>query len=244
MSDASITTKTTPAAPDTRAADDLFQVFEQQILSGELADGSPLPPEREIVQVHGVSRTVVREALKALANKGLIEAKPRFRPVVRKPSVDTALDTVETLVRHLLVQPHGVRNLFDSRILIEAALVRQAAQEATDEQLAQLSTALAANKDAIPENEAFYRTDMAFHAIFFQISGNPLLPAIHRAYTGWLAPQWRQMPRVEERNTINYHAHKAIHDAILAHDPDAAEAALRSHMRAAWTQVQITFGDI
>lgn len=227
-----------------RAADELFKVFEQKIFSGELQEGSPLPPEREIVQSYGVSRTVVRETVLALANKGLVEAKPRFRPIVRKPSADTALETIETLVRRLLIQPNGVKNLFDTRILIEAALVRQAALQAGKDDIADLKSALAANCAAIPQNLEFYRTDMAFHAIFFEISGNPLLPAIHRAYTAWLAPQWQQMPRMEDRNRTNYEAHRAIYEAILMRDPDAAEAALRSHMTAAWAQVQMTFGDI
>lgn len=233
-------------APQTveRAADDLFRVFERQISSGELKEGAPLPPEREIVQTYGVSRTVVREAVLALSNKGLVEAKPRFRPIVRKPNADTALETIESLVRRLLVQPNGVKNLFDTRILVEAALVREAAEKANKSDIANLKAALDANLAAIPETEAFYQSDMAFHAIFFDISGNPLLPAIHRAYTAWLAPQWRQMPRQADRNRTNYDSHKAIFDAILMRDPDAAEAALRQHMTNAWTQVQMTFGDI
>jgi len=59
-----------------RAADELFLEFERMIISGELANGEALPPEREIVDTFGVSRTVVREAILALSNKGLVEAKP------------------------------------------------------------------------------------------------------------------------------------------------------------------------
>ncbi|WP_146343779.1 FCD domain-containing protein [Phaeobacter marinintestinus] len=243
MTDASAP-KTASPQTDKRAADDLFRILERKISSGELEEGAPLPPEREIVQTYGVSRTVVREAVLALSNKGLVEAKPRFRPIVRKPSADTALETIESLVRRLLVQPNGVKNLFDTRILVEAALVREAAVKANKSDIANLKTALDANLEAISDNDAFYRSDMAFHAIFFDISGNPLLPAIHRAYTAWLAPQWKQMPRMADRNRTNYDSHKAIFDAILMRDPDAAEAALRRHMTDAWTQVQMTFGDI
>jgi len=73
-----------------RAADDLFMEFEKMINTGKLANGDALPPEREIVETYGVSRTVVREAILALSNKGLVDAKPRFRPVVRKPDFDIA----------------------------------------------------------------------------------------------------------------------------------------------------------
>ena len=81
-----MTTGTHTNQTNGRAADDLFRTFEQLINSGALVDGQPLPPEREIVETYGVSRTVVREAVLALANKGLVEARPRFRPVVRKPT--------------------------------------------------------------------------------------------------------------------------------------------------------------
>jgi len=74
------------------------------------------PPEREIVKSFGVSRTVVREAVLALANKGLIEARPRFRPVVRKPNYETAFETVDSVVSRLLLQPDRVKNLYDTRV--------------------------------------------------------------------------------------------------------------------------------
>lgn len=227
-----------------RAADDLFKTFEAMIISGELKVGAPLPTEREIVQAYGVSRTVVREAVLALANKGLVEARPRFRPIVRRPSVDSALEALESLVRGLLSQPNGVKNLFDTRTLLETALARQAALEATSEDIAKLKAALEKNEAAIPRNERFYRTDMAFHAVLYEVPRNPILPALHRAYTTWLAPQWRRMPRVPDRNRANYEAHRSIFEAIVKRDPDAAEAAVRRHLAAAWSQVQMTFGDI
>jgi len=68
-----------------RAADELFLEFERMIISGELVNGETLPPEREIVEAFGVSRTVVREAILALSNKGLVETKQRFRQVLPKP---------------------------------------------------------------------------------------------------------------------------------------------------------------
>ena len=226
-----------------RAADELFKKFEDMIISGELADGAPLPPEREIVDTFGVSRTVVREAILALSNKGLIEARPRFRPVVRKPSFDTAISTVENVVGRLLLQPNGVKNLFDTRIMIEASLVREAAKSASRNHLEALKLALDANGEAIDDSELFYETDKIFHGVLFDIPGNPVLPSIHKAYTTWLAPYWSQMPRLPKRNMANHKAHTEIYEAILMRDPDEAEASLRRHLADAWDQVKKTFED-
>ncbi|WP_171180871.1 FCD domain-containing protein [Ruegeria sp. HKCCD8929] len=227
-----------------RAADAVIKRLAEKIQSGEISDGQPLPPERDLMEEFGISRTVVREAVLALSNRGLIEARPRHRPVVRKPGFDAAIDALESIVAHLLHEPGGVRNLFDTRILVESALVRQAATDASKDDIAALKSALEENKAAIHDSELFYETDKGFHGVLYRISNNPVLPAIHKAYTTWLSPHWSQMPRLPERNRKNFEAHSAIFDGILMRDPDAAEAALRAHLEDAWTQVQATFGEI
>lgn len=227
-----------------RAADRVVRAMTERIRTGTLADGQPLPPERDLMEEFGISRTVVREAVRTLSTRGLIEALPRHRPVVRKPGVDTAFEAVGSIVTHLLGQPGGVRNLFDTRIMVEAALVREAARSATRDDIAALKAALEVNAAAISDSEVFYRTDIGFHAVLYEIPRNPVLPAIHRAYTMWLAPQWSRMPRLPERNRANYEAHAAIFDAILMRDPDTAEARLRDHLAGAWQQVRETFGDM
>ena len=224
-----------------RAADELVRHFTHEIKAGALREGETLPPEREIVKSFGVSRTVVREAVLALANKGLIEARPRFRPVVRKPNYDSAFETVDSVVSRLLVQPDGVKNLYETRVMTEASLVRQAASDASKEDLRALRSALTDNEAAIDDSEHFYQTDIRFHTVLYQIPKNPILPAIFKAYAAWLSPQWTQMPRSPERNRTNFEAHTAIYEAILMRDQDLAEATLRRHLAEAWTQVEMTF---
>lgn len=220
-----------------RAADELFLEFERMIVSGELCDGEALPPEREIVETFGVSRTVVREAILALSNKGLVEAKPRFRPVVRKPNFDTAIDTVGNVVSRLLEEGDGVKNLFDTRIMVEVYLARQAAVDAKRDDMQSLKDALEENEAAINNMDLFFQTDVKFHRVLYEMSGNPLLPSIHRAYITWLKPNWVKMPTLPARNQLNFESHTAIYHAILMRDPDKAEAATRKHLADAWDQI-------
>lgn len=224
-----------------RAADKLFRHFVEQIRSGVLCEGETLPPEREIVETHGVSRTVVRETVQALANRGLVEARPRYRPVVRRPDFDVAFDTVDTIVRELLSTSEGVKNLFDTRILIETSLVRQAAISASSSDIARLKEALEANAAALNDNELFFRTDMDFHGVLFEIANNPLLTSVHRAYASWLSPHWQRMTRNAAHNEKNLKSHTAVCDAIFENDADAAETAMRDHLDYAWTQLLATF---
>jgi len=230
-----------PPRPDGRAADFIIEQIEQKIASGEFADRTPLPAERDLMAQYGASRTVVREAITALSNRGLVESRPRFRPIVKKPGYDTALDAVERIVLHLLGQPDGVKNLYESRIYIERTLVREAAMNARKEDITSLKDALATNFEAIDGTINFHTTDMAFHGVLYRIPRNPIFPVLHDAYTSWLTPYWRKMINSPERNRVNYQSHRRICDAILERDPDAAEIALISHLNAALDYVRGSF---
>ncbi len=226
-----------------RAADAVVAKLAARIAAGELADGSYLPVERELMVQYGISRTVAREAVAQLASRGLIEARPRFRPVVRRPGYDAALGALGGVATHLLSERAGVKNLYDVRVFLEAALVRNAALHARKEDIAQLRQALSQNHEAIADSARFYATDVAFHAVLYEVPRNPVFPAIHRAFTSWLAPQWERMPRSPERNRVNYLSHSEVFSAIVERDADAAENALRNHLAAAWEYVRGTFAE-
>lgn len=227
-----------------RAADAVVSAIEQRIVVGDLADGAALPPERDLIETFGVSRTVVREAVATLASRGLVETRPRFRPVVRRPGYDAAMAAASGVVGHLLGQSGGVKSLYDMRIFLEAALVRHAALHARKDDIVALKQALDANEAAIPDSQDFYRTDVAFHAVLYDIPRNPVMPAIHKAFTGWLAPHWVRMERSPERNRVNFLRHSDIYETIRDRDPDGAEAALNAHLNAAWEYVRGTFDDL
>ncbi len=224
-----------------RRADDIVQEVEQRILDGRLAVGAILPSERVLMDEFGASRTVVREAITALSNRGLLDCKPRFRPTIRKPGMETALDITTPIVQQLLGNRGGVENLYRMRVFIETGLVRHAAVNANKNGISQLRQALQANEEAIDDSGKFYQTDTDFHAVLYQLADNPILPAVHAGFTSWLAPHWDSMPRMPERNRQNYQAHERIFNCILNRDPDAAEEALKEHLESAWEMVKGTF---
>ncbi len=198
------------------------------------------------MQQFHASRTVVREAIAALANRGLLECKPRFRPIVRKPDYTAALQAIGGTVGHLLDERGGVKNLYDSRVFLERALVREAARAARREDVLELREALAVNEAAVSDLDEFYATDVAFHGVLYRVPRNPIFLAVQQAYIDWLSPHWEKMPRSKERNLVNYKSHERIFLAIEDRDPDAAEQALISHLNAAWEYVRATFdhGDL
>ena len=233
---------TTDNAGQARAADAIVDGIERRIADGEFEHQEPLPSERVLMEEFGASRTVVREALTALSNRNLIVRKPRYRPVVRRVGYDTVLHATSPIIQRLLSDPEGVRNLYDTRIFIERGLVRNAAENAGKADIQALKAALLANKEAVPDSDAFYATDVAFHRVLYTIGGNPIFPAIHEGFVSWLAPHWVRMKRLPEHNARIYEAHAAVYQTILERDPDAAEAELVSHFDIAWEFVKSTFG--
>lgn len=223
-----------------RASDDLVAKIEGRIASGQFENNKPLPAERDLMEEFGTSRTVVREAIATLANRGLVESRPRFRPVVKKPDYGTVLTATGKIIEHLLDQSGGVANLYKSREFVERGLVRHAALHATKDDIVNLKTALHANFSTINDTPAFFETDMQFHGVLYQIMGNPIFPAIHKGYIAWLAPNWGRMNRSADHNQINYEAHKNIYEAILERDPARAEDALSEHLSVAWGHVKGT----
>jgi DNA-binding FadR family transcriptional regulator len=229
------------ADPVARLADVVSDELARMIRSGRLEVGARLPAERDLMQRFGVSRGAVREAIASLASRGLVVTRFGHRPVVRKPDFDVAIGKLGSVVSHLVADRVGVWNLFSSRIFFEASLARWAAGHARRDDIEELRTALDANRDAIGDASRFYDTDVAFHAVLYRIPGNPIFPAVHKAYVEWLVQYWRSMRSSADIDRMNYAGHQAIFDAIATRDPDAAEEALRRHLGAAWEFVRSSF---
>jgi DNA-binding FadR family transcriptional regulator len=221
-----------------RLADAVSDELMRMIQSGGLKEGAHLPAERDLMHRFGVSRAAVREAIAALANRGLILTRYGHRPVVRKPDYGVAIDKLGALVGHLASDSPGRWNLFESRIFFEVALVRWAARHARRDHIEQLRAALEANRASIGDWSRFYETDIAFHAVLYRLPGNPIYPAVHKAYVEWLIEHWRSLNSSAELDRMNFAGHQAIFDAIAARDPDSAEEALQRHLGAAWELIR------
>ena len=224
-----------------RASDALLDHLAAMILKGELITGNPLPSERELMKQYGVSRSVVRETIIALANRGWLKTNPGFRPVVNKPDYDSALDSVGRVVAHLTTDEEGVKNIFESRVFFEAALARWAALHARKDDIRELEEKLVRNREAIGVRRLFEATDVAFHDVLYTIPRNPVYPAIHRAYVDWLRKPWSSIEGTAEIDLMMYAGHEGIFKAIVNRDPDLAEESLRRHLNTAWEFVRSTF---
>tara|TARA_R110002167_G_scaffold91458_1_gene246050 strand:- start:106559 stop:107281 length:723 start_codon:yes stop_codon:yes gene_type:complete len=204
--------------------------LELMIRQGEIALGDALPSERELMEAFGVGRPSIRDALSALARKGLVKISSGERTRVTKPSADTIISELSGMSKDFLSQPKGLQYFDQLRKFFESSLVRHAAEFASDEQIKELQKALELNKNSVVNNNQFKKTDIYFHRVIASMPGNPIFLAIHQALVDWVIDSRPVKSNSEELNTQSYLGHVEIFNCIKAHDIEGADKALTMHI--------------
>ena len=151
-----------------------------RIVRGELGPGAPLPTEDELVSQFEVGRSALREGVKVLAGKGLLESRTSAGTRVRPRESWNLLDPDVLRWRYAPdASPADIRILADLRVALEPGAARLAAEAATAAQRAAVAAAMAGLWAAAAEPAAFVKADLAFHRAVFAAAGNDLLLYIH-----------------------------------------------------------------
>lgn len=202
--------------------------LSQRILLGKIAPGQKLPSENQIVREHGVSRTVVREAISKLQASGLVVTHHGIGTFVLERSDQTGLRLkVETV--------SVVRDIIELRIGTETRAVALAAVRRTDEQLAAMRQALDDYQDLLANDDSCVEADKRFHMLIAEATGNPYFLEImqhgqrgHSAQPYRIKRAGRQQPCAS--GLSGQLEHEALLSAIRRKDPDAARAAMWTHL--------------
>lgn len=214
-----------------RLSDRLAALIEAQIEARALAPGDRLPTEQQLAATHGVSRTVVREAVHQLRSQGLVRSRQGSGVYVTEPPAYRAL----AFDPKLLESMDAVRQVVEMRRVIEGEMAALAAERATRLQLAVLKRALRAMDAATGAGELGVEEDLAFHRAIGEATGNPQfvrLLAILEAYVrdAMTVTKGHEAKRVDFMAQVR-REHRAIVDAIVARDPKAARSAAAAHHR-------------
>ncbi len=150
-----------------------------RIVQGDFPPGEALPTADDSTEMLGVSRTVLREAIKVLAGKGLVESRPRTGTRVRPRADWNFLDPDVLSWRYVAgVSADDVKALFELRRAIEPMSAALAAQRATPEQVADLNAALAEMEEVCDDGERFAKPDLLFHQTILRMTGNELIGSL------------------------------------------------------------------
>lgn len=200
------------------------------IVGGKYPEGSILPTDTELLAEFSVSRTVLREALKTLAAKGMIEARARIGTRVL-PRRRWNLFDADVLAWHFETRPDldFLRSLAEVRIGIELESAALACQRRSPEQAKQL-LALADAMGEATTAEEFARADLAFHRAVAEAADNPFMDSISTLVEVALTAVFTLGSPVQDKAKLaeTCAAHRAIAQAIGARDADTARAAMRA----------------
>jgi DNA-binding FadR family transcriptional regulator len=199
-----------------------------RVLEGELAAGTVLPNEAVLGMEFGVSRTALREAIKVLESKGLVEVRRKTGTRIRPRRDWNALDP--EILSWLFSGPGfaaGLPDLLELRLIVEPAGARLAALRATPANLQEIEEALAGMEAAVADAESSIEFDLLFHMAILEATHN----AFMRPFGALIQEALRASFRLTNKDRLAYERslkrHRDVFDAIKAKDPDAAEATMR-----------------
>ena len=199
----------------------------EAVVSGRYPPGTAIPPEPLLCEELGVSRTVVREAVKSLVAKGMLVTGPKVGTRVLPseqwnwfdPEV-VAWQAKAGLTREFL------RDLQELRRVVEPAAVRLAAGRATADDIAQIEAAYAGMKDAIDHGGDYVRHDLAFHQGLLRACHNRMVVQMSKALGALLRTSFEISTAKPDGPAQSLPLHRAVLDAVIARNPARAEKAV------------------
>jgi DNA-binding FadR family transcriptional regulator len=221
-----------------RLASIVLEELANRIIGGAFPERSVLPTEPVLCERFGFSRTVIREGLKQLEERGLVRVEQGRGTTVQPRDSWNLLDP--TVIRIALGYDRDM-SLLDDLISVRRVLEREMAQAAaarlTPDDLAALAENIERMKAAYDDYDRFRALDNAFHAIVMKASGNEVgLTIVRTIHThgGAMPPLASAASRASLKRTVS--AHRAIHEALTARDGEAAGLLISTHIETAWNE--------
>lgn len=198
------------------------------LMQGRLKAGDRLPPERELAETLGVSRPVVREALRILEALGIASVQPG-----RGAYLLEASEAPEAgLPEGASLQAWNRRvDLWELRLVLEPGLAARAALRGTPEQLAQMETALRAQQESVRQGRSGAREDAAFHLLVAEATGNPFLLKLMRGLAHQLDATRHPVLQQNGRPARSLRENRGILEAITARNPSLALRRMHLHLQ-------------
>jgi GntR family transcriptional repressor for pyruvate dehydrogenase complex len=208
--------------------------LKQQILSQTFVVGSELPSEGSLAAHMGVSRTVIREAMRNLRSQGLITVTQGRRPQVKAPDNTTVANALAMMIRR---STSTCEHLMEVRLPLETEIAALAAERRTDDSIDKMRASIELLKSAA-NVEARIAADIAFHTILSESAGNPVISMM----IGSILPILHSYMQQSYGNVGIDHAvvgHTNVMLAVQRRDPKEARAAMVSHLADSFHDVKL-----
>ena len=202
-------------------------VLAEKIISGEFPEESLMPSERQLCESLEVSRTVVRESIKALESRGLVRIERGRGTIVQEPQYGPLADALKMLIRR---RGHLIDDLLEIRKILEVHMVTRAAERRTEANLKNMERFLEIMKTSPNEPQGYVNADLEFHMEIARSTQNPVLLvllepvsdlSLESRLTSYLGPK---MVHLRARQ------HEEILKCIRHRDAEGARAAMSQHL--------------
>lgn len=200
--------------------------FEKLITSGQLKPGERLPSERDLAASMQVSRASLRQAMFELESKNLISRRHGSGSVVTEPTAGAT-----ELYGELSEANVELSNATELRDIVEPRIAGFAALRATDSNLLQLEQILAQSNENLDAEESL-RLDKEFHLLLAHAAQNPLLVTLCDMTSDWTQSIRSLSHATRAGRRVSIDGHEEIFRAVVAHDVEAATAAMELHLHA------------
>ena len=211
-----------------RLYEQIVEQIEQSILRGVLKPGDQLPAERELAQKFGVSRTAVREAVRTLHEKGLVEAYAGRGTFITNGTSQVIRQSLSLMAK--IGQPNGSTDLSELRSILEPEIAALAAIRAEGQHVAAMREAIALMDQSRQDPEAFIEADLDFHLALTESVANPIILSLVDSIVGLLREQRLRIFQVDGGPERGQYHHKLILKAIEERDPARARLAMMAHL--------------
>ena len=199
----------------------------EAILAGRYLPGASIPPEPMLCEELGVSRTVVREAVKSLIAKGLVTSGPKVGTRVLSADQWNWFDPDVIIWQSKAgLTPEFLRDLQDLRRVVEPAAVRMAAERATPEDIAEIEAAFEGMRRAVEEGGDYVSFDLRFHQGLLRACRNRMMVQMSKALGALLRTSFEISTSRKDGPRNSLPLHRAVLDAVIAHNPARAEKAI------------------
>jgi len=192
-----------------------------------LQEGDKLPSERQLCEIIGVSRPILREALKALQVMNIIDIRQGAGAYVKSLEPEEVIEHLD-IVFHL--DSSLYKDLYEARRILESSVVRIAASIITDEEIDAIEENIRQAAESIDDPEAFFQRDLEMHEMILKASGNRVIPIFMQSVNKLsllMREKTNARPMIRQK-TMN--DHKLILKALKDRDPDAAAKAMDQHI--------------
>ena len=214
--------------------DTIRQQLEDRIVGGELKEGDKLPSEQELAFQAGVGRRAIREALKALEMKGLVDIRKGSGAFVVRNDFDSYIETLmKNIHAYLSVNRANLGHLLQLRSLIAGRIIGMLASSPNQEIIGKIETTVMDQKRALSERNAslYNRAHMEFHFTIVDSIENPIASMIYRQVLNLLEPYMKSSGNDLDDMKARILEHTKILNAVKKADPLKAQKAFDTHMK-------------